>query len=120
MLQSVKASSSKYRLYLESNKNENKKAEKRFQFEQERNECLKKKQRLSDLHKALNDDFEKYSMEACSIAHITANSKKVQELLCKAGAMKEKANKLMPETKEILKLVETFYKIKTLFFQLIS
>ena len=109
MLQSVKASSSKYRLYLESNKNENKKAEKRFQFEQERNECLKKKQHI---HKALNNDFEKYSMEACSIAHITANSKKVQELLCKAGAMKEKANKLLPELKEVEKTIETFNKIK--------
>ena len=31
-----------------------------------------KKQRLSDLHK-------KYSMKACSIAHDTANSNKVQQ-----------------------------------------
>ena len=82
MLQSVRAVSTN--VFLELKK-------KRFQFEQE---WMLKKQRLSDLHK-------KYSMTACSIAHDTANSKKVQELLCKAGAMKEKTNKLLPETKEI-------------------
>ena len=61
---------------MDSKKNENKKAEKRFQFEQERNECLKKKQRLIDIPKALNDDYYKYSMEACSVAHDTSKLKK--------------------------------------------
>ena len=82
---------------MESKKTENKKAEKRLQFKEERNECLKKKIAISYIHKALNDDYDKYSMEACSIALDTSKLKNMHELLCKASAMKEKANELLPE-----------------------
>ena len=52
-------------------------------------------------------------MEDCNIAQGIENSKQVQEILCEAGEMKEKTNKLFPELKEVEKTIETFTKIKS-------